>query len=660
MAAAAHVAAAPQPPALGVQGERAAIEVLTQSILQWATHVLRNAANPPFAEILRMEGSLRRHFVAPLLDQSFFDAFMRAHRFLRHLTYTFAEEWERGQLVPCVQVEITRAALAKYSGQTAPSARPLAAPAAATAATPAASIVVSAGTSVAGNVSKASVSASTLVAHDSSCSSGSAGGRLLSQLAIPRDVHQTDVPQGRRASVQRRSAPLSATSPSASSSAGRQNCGQGGAGAGAGAAASFAGSGGGGAASTASVDAAAIAAATFARAADETARAASPLHPAKRQRRGGGCRRALLAGSLRETKDFLSRGCSEEEMRSGKFQGCADPNLLGSASWAREGDRNRQGDAAGAEAERIAAYNAELRTVRPDTRARAGALSRVKTAYLDLCGALSRGGGSSSSAAVDEASSASGRGAGDAAGGSALLALPGAGVRKDFELRQHREMVREQFERHGVDLDACVARQLQALEVLGLVPVDVGAVGRNERDEAIYNQCFYLSLARSYLESADQGALFDTALSLKRVTEAAVLAAHPDWAGERVGEDVQAFSDFLFFVLGSNALLSELAVAVFDCVSGGVEIYVGNEFPGRSREPEQRPRLLTIAYSPGHYQALLVENSEAAAVAAGAVDNGIARGCGGSNLPAARQRPSLRELRKALTTYGVQFVQTFV
>ena len=46
--------------------------------------------------------------------------------------------------------------------------------------------------------------------------------------------------------------------------------------------------------------------------------------------------------------------------------------------------------------------------------------------------------------------------------------------------------------------------------------------------------------------------------------EAAVLRAHPEWADKQVGEDLQAFSDFLFFVLsGSHALLSELAVAIF-------------------------------------------------------------------------------------------------
>ena len=42
--------------------------------------------------------------------------------------------------------------------------------------------------------------------------------------------------------------------------------------------------------------------------------------------------------------------------------------------------------------------------------------------------------------------------------------------------------------------------------------------------------------------------------------------------GDSVGEHIQAFSDFLFYVIESHALLSELAVMVFDSVSGGVEV----------------------------------------------------------------------------------------
>ena len=36
----------------------------------------------------------------------------------------------------------------------------------------------------------------------------------------------------------------------------------------------------------------------------------------------------------------------------------------------------------------------------------------------------------------------------------------------------------------------------KAIRALGLEPKNLGAVNQNERGEDIYNQCFYLSLAR--------------------------------------------------------------------------------------------------------------------------------------------------------------------
>ena len=72
---------------------------------------------------------------------------------------------------------------------------------------------------------------------------------------------------------------------------------------------------------------------------------------------------------------------------------------------------------------------------------------------------------------------------------------------------------------------------------------------------------------------------------------------------------LQAFSDFLFFVIGSNALLSELTIAVFDSVSGGVELYKGHHYPLPDSIERQRSNFITIKYVPGHYQAL-VSNEE--------------------------------------------------
>lgn len=48
----------------------------------------------------------------------------------------------------------------------------------------------------------------------------------------------------------------------------------------------------------------------------------------------------------------------------------------------------------------------------------------------------------------------------------------------------------------GADLDQAVQRLDKAMRALGLEPKNLGAVNQNERGEDIYNQCFYLSLAR--------------------------------------------------------------------------------------------------------------------------------------------------------------------
>ena len=137
-----------------------------------------------------------------------------------------------------------------------------------------------------------------------------------------------------------------------------------------------------------------------------------------------------------------------------------------------------------------------------------------------------------------------------------------------------------------------------------------------------------------------------------------------------MGEDLQAFSDFLFYILnGSNALLSELAIAVFDSTSGGVEVYRGVHYPephaaaascatsrpsggggssaaaaastpegsSQQSDEQQRANLLCIKYLPGHYQALVGANHV----------TGVLRG-----------GPTLVELLRCLDLLGVRYVIT--
>mmetsp|Transcript_5471 Transcript_5471/g.13396 ORF Transcript_5471/g.13396 Transcript_5471/m.13396 type:complete len:620 (-) Transcript_5471:102-1961(-) len=311
---------------------------------------------------------------------------------------------------------------------------------------------------------------------------------------------------------------------------------------------------------------------------------------------------------------------------------------------------------------------------------------------------------------------------------------------RDEELREHRCMVEELFERHGAKSASFMKKQEQACQALGLSIVDLGASNWNEQGQVMTNQCFYLSLAGSYLGldvskkeaesltgkplaprrpvtrlepkdfavektfvvqlsreagslglqvslqtkrvqgvspgtvsdkagvrqwdriakvngqaflghlgaviaaipepslqltierpaqselpkiieyeessrrelqaslhdgASDISLLRQTSLRLKRILEAAVLRAHPEWADSRVGEEVQAFSDFLFYVLDSPTLISELAIAIFDSESGFVEIFMGSKYFKSKSADEQRANLLTIRYVPGHYQALV-------------------------------------------------------
>ena len=158
--------------------------------------------------------------------------------------------------------------------------------------------------------------------------------------------------------------------------------------------------------------------------------------------------------------------------------------------------------------------------------------------------------------------------------------------------------MRELYQNHH-DLEDNLRRQIFTLERLGLKHRDAGSTNRNERDELIHNSCFYLSLAASYLSGigalavfdkigdtfgadddllreADKALISETALQLKRVIEAAVLSAHPEWAlSGMVGEEVQAFSDFLVYILESQTIISDWAGVVFDASSGFVDVYRG-------------------------------------------------------------------------------------
>lgn len=239
-------------------------------------------------------------------------------------------------------------------------------------------------------------------------------------------------------------------------------------------------------------------------------------------------------------------------------------------------------------------------------------------------------------------------------------------------LKDHRELVTGLFANDDKDaqqkssgngevtsLQNSVYSQSQMLTEMNVVPIDAGATNINEKKETIANSCFYLSLAASYLcgvgaFATDPTAIYlkrtknndndaeleiaslpkkekqltkKLALQLKRAIEAAVMLVHPDWAESgMVGEEVQAFSDFLVYALDSDSVLGHWSIAVFDEASGFVDVYRGRHY-GKIYPPSKvqtrngkeklkykdcdinsmRANTLTLRYIPGHYQPLLPE-----------------------------------------------------
>lgn len=233
----------------------------------------------------------------------------------------------------------------------------------------------------------------------------------------------------------------------------------------------------------------------------------------------------------------------------------------------------------------------------------------------------------------------------------------------DQELQDHRRLVNDLFQADGIDLNACVGKQLTALDMLGLTFKDAGATNRNEQNEIIHNSCFYLSLAASYLwgigaltwgnngggkndgktnddddwldEKDKEMLVGETALQLKRTIEAAVVKAHPEWAAQgKVGEEVQAFSDFLVYTLDSQTLLSDWAVIIFDATSGFCDIYKGQQYDKNcGNAGVAQSNTITLRYIPGHYQPLIPSGTFA-------------------------RRPTLADTLSALDDLGVFYVVT--
>ncbi|KAF4658554.1 hypothetical protein FOL47_007915 [Perkinsus chesapeaki] len=159
-------------------------------------------------------------------------------------------------------------------------------------------------------------------------------------------------------------------------------------------------------------------------------------------------------------------------------------------------------------------------------------------------------------------------------------------------------------------LDSSSVKVEAALAALDVQIVDVG------RDE-MYNQCFYLSLAASWLATISEGfidlqesadLIKETALSLKRFIEGRVLESHPQWSETgQVGENIQAFSDFLPYAMcrrrkaGTRGPMDDLCIFVISEV-GQADLYIGRKFSDKKSD------VILVYHTPGHYQCILQSN----------------------------------------------------
>jgi hypothetical protein len=113
------------------------------------------------------------------------------------------------------------------------------------------------------------------------------------------------------------------------------------------------------------------------------------------------------------------------------------------------------------------------------------------------------------------------------------------------------------------------------------------------------------------------------------------------WQG-MVGEEVQAFSDFLVYTLESQTIVSDWAVVVFDTCSGFADVYKGKGYTDDTSSDDRQSlaaeayaasNTITIQYVSGHYQPLVVT-------------------------PPKSSRPSLKKILSALDEFGVLYVVT--
>eukprot|EP00927_Polykrikos_kofoidii_P082946 TRINITY_DN8378_c0_g2_i1.p1 TRINITY_DN8378_c0_g2~~TRINITY_DN8378_c0_g2_i1.p1 ORF type:complete len:412 (-),score=84.42 TRINITY_DN8378_c0_g2_i1:69-1220(-) len=222
-------------------------------------------------------------------------------------------------------------------------------------------------------------------------------------------------------------------------------------------------------------------------------------------------------------------------------------------------------------------------------------------------------------------------------------------------LLDHEQLMEAIYRSQGLDFSAVQSRANEFLREIGLRPHDLGVKNTDETGRVLLNQCFYLSIARSYLgHDVTQEQVSSLALGLKRAIETAVLAVRPGWA---VGEDevdngTMAFADFLPIAMRKDAdvgkksdhnksdeptadIMGSLAVCVLDSVQGHVEVFLGPRYEEQADREAKVRNLILLWYTPGHYQCLVHDDDVGSKV-----------------------QMSYPEFKDILTKHGVMYIET--
>lgn len=148
------------------------------------------------------------------------------------------------------------------------------------------------------------------------------------------------------------------------------------------------------------------------------------------------------------------------------------------------------------------------------------------------------------------------------------------------------------------------------LTALGLQRMDVGSTNISEGGNILNNQCFYLAIARSWLANAAKGGgllVRDSALQLKREVETSVLQIRGEAARQYVGDEKEAYTDYLACALRSGGSFADLAIVVFASLSGTIEVYEGGTYARLPRE-QRVANLALIWHRRSHFEAVVAND----------------------------------------------------